>query len=147
MDRTQGGYMVAMPDQTHVDQTRQRLESERDRLMRLRDGLSVELDGAHGDPSVVIADFDQHPGDSATDTLEQAVDVSVLSQLESRITDVDAALGRLDNGGYGQCEVCGRDINPERLEARPDARLCKEHQEQAEMSGRLERLRNGAELS
>lgn len=139
--------MAAMLDQTHIDQTRERLESERDRLTRLRDGLSVELDVANGDPSVVITDFDQHPGDSATDTLEQAVDVSVLSQLESRIADVDAALGRLEKGNYGECEVCGRDIHPERLEARPDARLCKEHQEEAEVSGRIERLRSGAEPS
>ena len=35
-----------------------------------------------------------------------------------------AALGRLDAGGYGTCERCGRAIAPARLEARPVARTC-----------------------
>jgi RNA polymerase-binding transcription factor DksA len=121
---------------------RQKLEAEMERLNRLRSGLSAELDEAHGDPSVTIIDFEQHPGDSGSDVLEAAVDVSVLSQLESRLLDVEAALNRLDNGSYGRCEVCGNQIHPERLEARPDARLCKDHQEAAERAGRMERLRS-----
>ncbi|MGF1665400.1 MAG: TraR/DksA family transcriptional regulator [Acidimicrobiia bacterium] len=121
---------------------RQKLEAEMERLERLRNGLSAELDEAHGDPSVTIIDFDQHPGDSGSDVLEAAVDVSVLSQLQSRLVDVEAALHRLDNGSYGRCEVCGTPIHPERLDARPDARLCKEHQEEAELAGRMERLRS-----
>jgi RNA polymerase-binding transcription factor DksA len=124
--------------------TRRKLETELERLTRLRAALSAELDEARSDPSVTIVDFDQHPGDSGSDVLEQAVDVSVLSQLDARITDVEAAIARLSNGHYGRCEVCGREIPTERLEARPDARLCKEHQEEAERSGRIERLRSAA---
>jgi RNA polymerase-binding transcription factor DksA len=131
------GYSGAMSHEM-----RQKLEAELERLERLRSGLSAELDEAHGDPSVTIIDFDQHPGDSGSDVLEAAVDVSVLSQLESRLVDVEAALHRLDNGSYGRCQVCGTEIHPERLEARPDARLCKDHQEEAERAGRMERLRS-----
>lgn len=131
------------PPTQHAE-TRQTLEAELARLTRLRAALSAELDEARSDPSVTIVDFDQHPGDSGSDVLEQAVDVSVLSQLEARIIDVEAAISRLSNGHYGRCEVCGTEIPAERLEARPDARLCKEHQEEAERSGRIERLRSAA---
>ncbi len=37
------------------------------------------------------------------------------------------ALGRVDDGTYGRCAVCGRDIDDERLEARPEAATCREH--------------------
>lgn len=40
---------------------------------------------------------------------------------------VQDALTRLDEGGYGRCVVCGRVIDDERLEARPEAPTCREH--------------------
>ncbi len=40
------------------------------------------------------------------------------------MVDIDAAIGRLDDGTYGSCETCHRPIAPERLEAIPHARYC-----------------------
>jgi RNA polymerase-binding transcription factor DksA len=40
------------------------------------------------------------------------------------ITDIENALGRLDDGTYGTCETCQRPIPFERLEAIPQARYC-----------------------
>jgi DnaK suppressor protein len=42
---------------------------------------------------------------------------------------VEAALGRLDSGGYGRCTVCGREVDDERLEARPETDRCRDHAE------------------
>ena len=44
----------------------------------------------------------------------------------SSLTDEtgEAALGRIDDGTYGKCAVCGRQIPDERLEAVPWATLC-----------------------
>ena len=44
------------------------------------------------------------------------------------LEDVDRALQMLDKGTYGLCEACGKPINPERLEANPAARFCREDQ-------------------
>jgi len=41
-----------------------------------------------------------------------------------RRADLDAALVRLDAGGYGVCERCGRQIPADRLAVRPAARTC-----------------------
>ena len=41
--------------------------------------------------------------------------------------DIDAALERIDSDEYGVCQVCGRDIADERLEAVPATRFCREH--------------------
>jgi len=46
--------------------------------------------------------------------------------------EIDEALLRIGRGEYGRCEVCGREIELERLEAIPTARLCAEHAHQAD---------------
>ena len=54
-------------------------------------------------------------------------DFSLLEQLEAEIGDLDAALRKVEEGTYGICEVCGRSIEPDRLEALPGTRTCIEH--------------------
>jgi DnaK suppressor protein len=41
-----------------------------------------------------------------------------------QLREIDAALRRIDEGGYGDCERCEEAINPRRLDADPTARLC-----------------------
>lgn len=45
---------------------------------------------------------------------------------------VRAALGRIDQGNYGECESCGEEVERKRLEAVPWARLCLKCQEREE---------------
>lgn len=45
--------------------------------------------------------------------------------LEKRLADVNGALEKIGNGEYGVCEVCGNNIEEDRLEANPAARTCK----------------------
>ena len=40
------------------------------------------------------------------------------------IVKIKEALGRIDDGTYGNCEECGEKIGRERLEARPVTTLC-----------------------
>jgi RNA polymerase-binding transcription factor DksA len=44
--------------------------------------------------------------------------------METRIAQLEEALERLAEGTYGTCESCGQAIDPERLEALPQTRLC-----------------------
>ncbi|OZM78628.1 hypothetical protein CFP66_30440 [Pseudonocardia sp. MH-G8] len=69
----------------------------------------------------------QHPGDYGTEvntTMEADLSVTTLSEQRRRVQD---AIDRLDEGGYGRCAVCGREIDDERLEARPEVPTCREH--------------------
>jgi DnaK suppressor protein len=48
------------------------------------------------------------------------------------LTAMDEAMGRLEQGTFGICEACGRDIPEERLKVMPTARYCREDQEKQE---------------
>jgi RNA polymerase-binding transcription factor DksA len=65
------------------------------------------------------------------DSSEQAVEMEDDASLEGQgalvakeIASVKRALGRIEDGIYGECVRCGEDIAPARLDARPEAALC-----------------------
>jgi DnaK suppressor protein len=111
---------------------RKRLEEERTRLEGIRDNLRREQEEATSDTGGELSSFDQHPGDSGTETFEMAKNVSLLEQVEDELSEIEAAFQRLERGTYGTCQACGRPIGDERLEAMPAARYCVEDQAKAE---------------
>lgn len=62
--------------------------------------------------------------DSAHTTAERSEVLSMIDELESTRSAIDAALVRMEKGTYGKCEKCGQAIPFERLEAIPTASLC-----------------------
>ena len=68
--------------------------------------------------------FDQNFADSSQVTAERGEVEALAGNLRESLTDVEAALAKLDNGTFGVCEGCGQAIPPARLEAKPAARLC-----------------------
>lgn len=125
----------------NTEQARSKLEAERRRLVALKERQAdmSGLDESQGDAAGDLADYDQHPGDVGTDTFERSKDMAVEDQLDASIDDIDDALRRLDEGDYGVCEVCGRRIEEERLEARPESRFCLEHQQAADAEAEEDR--------
>ncbi len=121
-----------------TDVARQRLMDERERLDGVRSTFDGEgLDQSESDSLGELSSYDQHQADIGTETFEREKDLSILEQVEAELADVEHALRRLDEGTYGTCEVCGREIPEERLEALPATRLCLEHQAQAEREVRF----------
>jgi RNA polymerase-binding transcription factor DksA len=68
--------------------------------------------------------FDHNFADSSQVTAERAEAEALGKSLQDSLVEVDAALGKLEAGTFGQCEQCGQEIAPARLEAKPAARLC-----------------------
>lgn len=118
------------------DTARQRVLAERDRLERLRRDESAELDDAEPDET---GEYERHPVEGAQMSSIREMDASVVGSLEQELADVERALERIDDGTYERCEVCGQPIGDDRLEARPTARFCIDHQEQAENQTRAAR--------
>jgi RNA polymerase-binding transcription factor DksA len=68
--------------------------------------------------------YDSNFADSSQVTAERGEAERLVAELREALDEVDAAIQRLTDGTYGNCEVCGKPIGVPRLEAMPAARLC-----------------------
>jgi len=85
---------------------------------------ALEQEGSAAGEAEVRDFTDEATADQgASDSLEAA---TILSQT---LEDVQDALRRMEDGSYGKCTVCGREIEPARLEAVPWTPYCLEDQE------------------
>jgi len=110
-------------DDATGDPTAARLAEERRTVLGRLAALRGDFDdfvAASGDSN---AD-DEHDPEGATIAFERAQVSALIRAAEQRRDEIDAALARLAGGAYGVCTVCGRPIDPERLEVRPSARTC-----------------------
>ena len=104
------------------------LEARRAELLVLRDRIEraahdvVEGDESAGELSSAAGD--QHLADHAAELVDREVDSSLEENAEQIANEIEVALGRIDEGTYGTCARCGKDIPEERLEAVPYAILC-----------------------
>ncbi len=76
------------------------------------------------------AKMDVDPADDSeiADSIEEFEEhTAILKQLEIRYNELRAALQRIQEGTYGRCQVCGKEIEVDRLGANPAATTCKEH--------------------
>jgi DnaK suppressor protein len=105
-------------DQTIPSSVRDDLTSERDRLAAQIDSLG---------PGSANSAVDDNFADSGQVAAEQGENQALASQLRNELEEVERALGKLDAGTYGTCEVCGEPIASARLEAMPATRYCIQH--------------------
>jgi DnaK suppressor protein len=80
----------------------------------------------------ISAGTDNHVGDTATATLGREIDYTLGENSEHVLSEINAALKRIEAGTYGTCAACGGEIAPERLEAYPWASLCIDDARKAE---------------
>ena len=105
-----------------LDHFRTELGVELERLRAARKGVNHEdsVTEESGDLSTGAGEL----ADTATDTYMRELDEGLEENADHLIGEVEAALGRIEDGTYGTCAVCGKPIASERLEAVPWATLC-----------------------
>lgn len=106
-----------------VTTTRELLLAERARARRQVAALEREFAGiadAAGQPGT----DDEHDPEGATLAFERQHTAALLTRALERITEINAAIGRLDDGTYGTCTRCGQPVGEDRLAARPTAATC-----------------------
>ena len=69
-------------------------------------------------------EYDENFADSGQVAAEQGENRALVGQLEETLAEVERALAKLDEGGYGICEGCGKTIAEPRLEAMPHTKYC-----------------------
>ena len=64
----------------------------------------------------------------AADRIEGYEDnAAIVNTLEKRYNDIKSGLDKIKHEVYGTCQICGKEIEFDRLDANPSARTCKEH--------------------
>jgi RNA polymerase-binding protein DksA len=69
-----------------------------------------------------------HPAEDATELYDRERSLALEAGMQRELDQIEHALERMAEGTYGICEVGGEPIPVERLEARPAATLCIQHQ-------------------
>lgn len=62
--------------------------------------------------------------EEANEALEMEKRAALEKRIKEQMVDVEHALHKFEEGTYGRCDICGQAIDPERLEALPQAYLC-----------------------
>ena len=94
-----------------------KIQEEMERIQREREGSGAEREAIS--PDVAIGRL------SRLDAMQmQEVAKDAERRREQRIYDLEAAQERIDNGEYGNCEICKKPIAYARLEAQPEAVRC-----------------------
>ena len=112
--------------------TKPELESFRQALLNLRSRLNGDvshladeaLRAMGGEASGSLSNAPLHMADLGTDNYEQEFTLGLLQNQEQALEEIAAALGRIEQGTFGQCEGCGQAIPKGRLHALPYARYC-----------------------
>lgn len=74
-----------------------------------------------------LSSYDNHPADEGTDLYEREKDIALNEHYRNELSNITKALNAIENGTYGNCEVCGKEIATQRLEALPTTTYCIEH--------------------
>jgi RNA polymerase-binding transcription factor len=111
-------------DAKFLEEQRALLVSERAIYQEQAEDLKAEADSLAQEREPGDVQFDEESGEGGTVTVDRERDLALSAQALAAVSEIDAALGRIDSGTYGVCERCHQAIPKPRLRALPYARLC-----------------------
>ncbi|HEV2803650.1 MAG TPA: TraR/DksA C4-type zinc finger protein [Chthoniobacterales bacterium] len=123
------------------------VRGQKEKLLNLRDAMVDSMAGVAKDNLRSRAEgseasaFGMHQADAGSDAYDRDFALSLLSQEQDALYEIDQALKRIELGTYGVCEMSGKPISHARLEAIPFARFTVECQSQLEKQNKASRVR------
>ena len=100
----------------------------RERLLALRARLRGDMtqmeDNALNKDHAKTTSMPNHMAELGSGNFDQELTLSLLGSENDALDQIEAAIERIEDGSYGQCEECGGKIPKPRLEAIPYAALC-----------------------
>src|SRR5213595_760219 len=123
------------------------VRQQKQKLLQLRDAVVDSMAGvaqgtlrSRAEGSEASA-FGMHQADAGSDAYDRDFALSLLSQEQDALYEIDEALKRIEIGTYGKCEMSGKPIPHARLEAIPFARFTVQCQSQLEKQNKASRVR------
>ncbi len=115
---------VELPPE-NFEALRKRLETQRDEILSMyKQDLRAGQESADDGTEDIV--------DRANNAYNRELMFSLSDTERNTLLQIENALKRMDEGSYGRCANCGKNIALPRLEALPWARFCVDCQELAE---------------
>ena len=112
---------------SELDYFKSMLVSRKEQILKNLSGVKEEIDELK---SQELND----EGDHASANSDSLVESAIISQQQKELTEIERALDKIENGGYGVCEMCEEPIGFQRLKVKPHAIYCIDCREIVEKS-------------
>lgn len=125
-----------MLDQQTLNELKTALLNERDLLTKELETIATPDPNLPGDWDVkheewgedqITSEEELEAGESVNESDEDMKNKALSDRLELKLKEVNDALARIENGTYGICGICQKEIPAERLKANPAASMDIEH--------------------
>jgi DnaK suppressor protein len=124
-------------EQSRYDELKKMLdERKREILSEVREKIrDVRSESSSGKMNEVL-----DSGESSEADIQEDIEFALIQMKAETLNKVNEALGRLEEGAYGNCFECGEEIAERRLRALPFAVRCKDCEEAREIAAKRERM-------
>jgi DnaK suppressor protein len=120
--RTPDGRRI--PVDKFLAEQQQLLLQERASHVRQAESLKEEADALAAAMEPGESEFGEEGGEGGNLSVERELDLVLSAQAKAAVDEIERALNKIDNGTYGLCEKCGKEIPRARLKVLPHAPLC-----------------------
>lgn len=110
-----------------IEQQKCSLVEEKEKIEKELKNIAQKNNFAANDYDATFPDYGRNEEDNVLEEEEYSARVGVEESLEKKLREIGAALKKIEQGDYGTCEKCGKEISVERMKAIPSAAKCAEH--------------------
>lgn len=102
------------------------IEKIKETLLKKQKSVEAEIKAVKEDDPIMADSLAEssEPGTDSWRTDAHTILETIRRNSEVMLAKISKALQNLNNGKYGKCESCGKDIEKERLQAMPEAPVC-----------------------
>lgn len=111
-------------DKEILQQLKNQLEERKKLIIEQLQSIGSRAEGAEINFDAKFPDYGDSLEDSASEVADYTKNLSLERDLEKDLHDVEKAIKRMDEGKYGICNHCGKEIEIERLKIRPESSSC-----------------------
>ncbi|MCY6959647.1 TraR/DksA C4-type zinc finger protein [Clostridium brassicae] len=112
-------------DKNKILSYKNKLIQEKKEVETLLDTMKKnEVINSNNEMAQELSFYDNHPSDSATELFDKEKGIALKKNEMDILNKIDNALKNVENGTYGKCVRCGKDISEERLNFIPYTEYC-----------------------
>lgn len=111
-------------DKRKIKKLQELLIKEKEKLLKGKIHIDEILKKSPKEATGELSTYRTHIADLGSDTYQKEIAAYLTTQETQILIKIDKALRKIEEGTYGKCEKCNKNIDEERLETIPYAEFC-----------------------